>query len=74
MSDIYVVGVSMTPFGKFLDKSVKDLTREAVLGALAAVTGTDRGDQTCTPISCSMARWRVSRCRLIRCSQRVHKA
>lgn len=34
MSDIYVVGVAMTPFGKFLDKSVKDLTREAVAGAL----------------------------------------
>lgn len=34
MSDIYVVGVGMTPFGKFLNKSVKDLTREAVSGAL----------------------------------------
>ena len=45
MSDIYVVGVSMTPFGKFLDKSVKDLTREAVVGALAdAGIGRDRID------------------------------
>lgn len=35
MSDIYIVGVGMTPFGKFLDRSVKDLTREAVSGALA---------------------------------------
>jgi acetyl-CoA acyltransferase len=35
MSDIYVVGVGMTPFGKFLDRSMKDLTREAVSGALA---------------------------------------
>lgn len=35
MEDVYVVGVAMTPFGKFLDKSVKDLTREAVGDALA---------------------------------------
>jgi len=35
MTDVYLVGVSMTPFGKFLEKSVKDLTREAVDGALA---------------------------------------
>ena len=35
MSDIYIVGVGMTPFGKFLDRSVKDLTREAVTAALA---------------------------------------
>ena len=34
MNDIYVVGVGMTPFGKFLDRTVKDLTREAVNGAL----------------------------------------
>jgi len=34
MNDIYIVGVGMTPFGKFPDKSVKDLTREAVTGAL----------------------------------------
>ena len=35
MSDVYLVGVGMTPFGKFLDRTVKDLTREAVTGALA---------------------------------------
>jgi acetyl-CoA acetyltransferase len=35
MTDVYLVGVAMTPFGKFLEKSVKDLTREAVEGALA---------------------------------------
>jgi acetyl-CoA acetyltransferase len=34
MSNIYVVGIGMTPFGKFLDRTVKDLTREAVQGAL----------------------------------------
>ncbi|MFN9772025.1 MAG: thiolase family protein [Burkholderiales bacterium] len=34
MSDIYVVGVGMTPWGKFLDQSVKDLARAAVVGAL----------------------------------------
>jgi acetyl-CoA acetyltransferase len=34
MTDVYVVGVGMTPFGKFFEKSVKDLTREAVDGAL----------------------------------------
>ena len=35
MTDVYVIGVSMTPFGKFLDKSIKDLTTEAVGAALA---------------------------------------
>jgi acetyl-CoA acetyltransferase len=35
MSDVYLVGVGMTPFGKFLDRTVKDLTLEAVSGALA---------------------------------------
>jgi len=39
-SDIYIVGVGMTPFGKFLDRSVKELTREAVTAAL-----TDAGAQ-----------------------------
>jgi acetyl-CoA acetyltransferase len=34
MDDIYIVGVGMTPFGKLLDRSVKDLTREAVTAAL----------------------------------------
>ena len=35
MEDVYLVGAGMTPLGKFLDKSVKDLTREAVDEALA---------------------------------------
>lgn len=34
MTDVYVIGVGMTPFGRFMDKSVKDLTREAVTDAL----------------------------------------
>lgn len=34
MSKVYVLGVGMTPFGKFLDRSIKDLTREAVEAAL----------------------------------------
>ncbi|MDD9903801.1 MAG: thiolase family protein [Rhodospirillaceae bacterium] len=34
MGDVYVVGVSMTPFGRFFDKSVKQLTHEAVSAAL----------------------------------------
>ena len=34
MERVYVVGVSMTPFGKFLDKSVRDLTRKAGTVAL----------------------------------------
>jgi len=35
MSDVYVVGVGMTPCGRFLDLSVKDLARQAVVGALS---------------------------------------
>lgn len=35
MSEVYVLGVGMTPFGRFLEKSVRDLTREAVTEALA---------------------------------------
>ena len=34
MTDIYVIGVGMTRFGKLLDRSVKSLTREAVTAAL----------------------------------------
>ncbi|MFT5392123.1 MAG: acetyl-CoA acyltransferase [Gammaproteobacteria bacterium] len=34
MSDVFVVGVAMTPFGRFLDKSVKDLTRDVVTATL----------------------------------------
>jgi acetyl-CoA acyltransferase len=41
MEDVYLVGVGMTPFGKYLGKSVKDLTREAVNDALADA-GTQR--------------------------------
>lgn len=34
MSDVYIVGIGMTPLGKFPDRSVKALTREAVEAAL----------------------------------------
>lgn len=34
MSDVAIVGVGMTRFGKFIDKGIKDLVREAVLDAL----------------------------------------
>ena len=34
MGKVYIVGVGMTPFGKFLDRSIKDLTRDAVGAAL----------------------------------------
>jgi acetyl-CoA acyltransferase len=44
-SDIYVFGASMTPFGKFMERSVKSLVAEAVSGALsdagAAVSDVD---------------------------------
>ena len=32
--DVYLVGVGMTPFGRFLDRSLKSLTEEAVALAL----------------------------------------
>src|SRR3546814_646641 len=35
MTDVHIVGAAMTPLGKFPDKSVKDLAREAVGAALA---------------------------------------
>ena len=35
MRDVAVVGVGMTRFGKFLDKGIKDLVREAVDDVLA---------------------------------------
>jgi acetyl-CoA acetyltransferase len=35
MQDVYVVGVGMTPFGRMLDTSIKDMTRQAVDAALA---------------------------------------
>ena len=34
MNPVYIVGVGMTPFGRHLQRSVKDLTREAVHAAL----------------------------------------
>jgi len=34
MSEVYVIGTGMTPFGKFSEKSVKDLTRDAVRQAM----------------------------------------
>ena len=35
MREVYVIGVGHTAFGKFLDRSVKSLTAEAVNAALA---------------------------------------
>lgn len=35
MREVYIIGVGHTAFGKFLDRSVKSLTEEAVKGALA---------------------------------------
>ncbi len=34
MSNVYVAGVGMTPYGKLLDRSIKNLTRDAVDDAL----------------------------------------
>jgi acetyl-CoA acyltransferase len=34
VSKVYIVGVGMTPFGKFLDRSIKELCRDAVDAAL----------------------------------------
>jgi acetyl-CoA acyltransferase len=34
MTNVYIIGVGMTPFGKFLNRSVKAMTREAVTLAL----------------------------------------
>lgn len=34
MEQVYIVGIDMTPLGKFPDRSVKDLTAEAVHGAM----------------------------------------
>ncbi len=41
MTDVYVVGVGMTKFGRLFDRSVKSLTAEAVTGALTDA-GTDK--------------------------------
>ncbi|MGB0571065.1 MAG: thiolase family protein [Alphaproteobacteria bacterium] len=35
MSDIYIVGVGMTPFGRYLDRPIKEMTRAVVTDALA---------------------------------------
>ncbi|HYF61065.1 MAG TPA: thiolase family protein [Burkholderiaceae bacterium] len=43
MEDVYVVGVGMTPFGRLLDTSIKDMTRQAVSAALADA-GLETGD------------------------------
>ena len=40
MADVYIVGAGMTPLGKHLDKSVKQLTAQSVAQALADA-GTD---------------------------------
>ena len=42
-SRVFVAGVGMTPFGRHVDKSIKDLTRAAVEQALADA-GADRSD------------------------------
>ena len=44
MSDVYVMGVSCTPFGKQADKTFKDLTRDALMGLLSD-TGVDVAQQ-----------------------------
>lgn len=43
MSQVFIAGVGMTPTGKFLERSLKDLTREAVETALRDA-GLARGD------------------------------
>ena len=35
MDTVYVCGVGMTPFGRFPDKTIKDLTRQSVTAAMA---------------------------------------
>jgi len=35
--DVYIIGAFSTPFGKFPDRSFKDLTRDAYLGVLADI-------------------------------------
>tara|TARA_R110001592_G_scaffold363395_1_gene687486 strand:- start:23 stop:181 length:159 start_codon:yes stop_codon:yes gene_type:complete len=46
MSDIYIAGVGMTKFGRHLERSYKDLTREAVELALADA-GAQKSDIRC---------------------------
>ena len=47
MEAVYIVGVGMTPFGKLLERSVKDLTKEAVTAAL--------GDAGCATVDLEAA-------------------
>lgn len=54
MRDVAVVGVGMTPFGKLLDRSNKDIVREAVEGALADA-GAGRHDLQAAYVGNSMA-------------------
>ena len=43
MTEVYICGVGMTPFGRFPEKSVKQLTREAVV-AVMADAGCEKSD------------------------------
>ena len=54
MRDVVVLGVGMTRFGKFLDRSLKDLSREAVENTLRHA-GIDRKEIEAAYVSNSMA-------------------
>jgi acetyl-CoA acetyltransferase len=54
MQDVVVLGVGMTRFGKFLERSIKDLSREAVEETLKHA-GIDRRDIQAAYVSNSMA-------------------
>jgi len=54
MQDVVVLGVGMTRFGKFLDRSIKDLSREAVEKTLRHA-GIDRKEVEAAYVSNSMA-------------------
>ncbi len=54
MREVAVIGVGMTRFGKFLDRSLKDLSREAVEDTLQHA-GIERGDIEAAYVSSSMA-------------------
>ena len=43
MRDVYIIGAFTTPFGRFHNRSYKDLTREAYLGAIADA-GIEKGE------------------------------
>jgi acetyl-CoA acetyltransferase len=43
MRDVYIIGAFTTPFGRFHNRSYKDLTREAYLGAIADA-GVEKGE------------------------------